>query len=265
MVMSASRERQLRSSPATRPPEPVLWHEVECGAYRADLALWRELADDAGEGSAARILEIGAGTGRVALDLARAGHCLTALDIDPELLGALRERAGSARLETVCDDARTFTLQAGGFDLCIAPMQTVQLLDGSDERRAFLRRAREHMRPGGVVACAIVGALQPFNCDAGDAGPAPDLAHLDGEVYASRVVRVLTTKAGIVIERERTIRTASTTGGPRSTERDAVELALVSPLQLEREGARAGLTPLPRRSVPATHEHVGSAVVMLRA
>jgi hypothetical protein len=50
----------------------VVWHDLECGAYRADLPLWRELAARARFGSP--ILDVGAGTGRVALDLARAGH-----------------------------------------------------------------------------------------------------------------------------------------------------------------------------------------------
>ena len=43
----------------------VIWHDVECGAYVADLPLWRELAA-ACEGP---ILDVGAGTGRVTLDL----------------------------------------------------------------------------------------------------------------------------------------------------------------------------------------------------
>ena len=72
----------------------VVWHDLECGCYRADLSLWRELADAAAiDGHSARVLDVGAGTGRVALTLARAGHRVTALDIDDGLLDALRERA----------------------------------------------------------------------------------------------------------------------------------------------------------------------------
>ena len=81
----------------------------------------------------------------------------------------------------------------------------------------------------------------------------------------SRVVRVRTTRAGVVIERERVIRSAKGGRRARASERDAVELARLGPRQLQREGIEAGLSPAPRRSVPRTREHVGSAVVMLRA
>ena len=63
----------------------VIWHDIECGAYAEDLPLWRSLAAEYGD----PVLDVGAGTGRVALDLARAGYRVTALDRDPELLAAL--------------------------------------------------------------------------------------------------------------------------------------------------------------------------------
>ena len=68
----------------------VVWHDVECGRYDADLTLWIELAREAG----GPVLDVGAGTGRVALPLARAGHEVTALDRDAELLAAEAERHG---------------------------------------------------------------------------------------------------------------------------------------------------------------------------
>src|ERR1700724_459855 len=120
-----------RSGDARLPPaaeQEVIWHDLECGGYDADLALWRELAGGSNDGSSADpILEVGAGSGRVALDLARAGHRVTALDIDGELLLALRERAEGLRVETACADARSFALDARDFILCLVPMQTVQL------------------------------------------------------------------------------------------------------------------------------------------
>ena len=73
----------------------VIWHDLECGAYAEDLPLWRALAAEHGD----PVLDVGAGTGRVTLDLARAGHRVTALDRDPELLDALAQRASGRNFE----------------------------------------------------------------------------------------------------------------------------------------------------------------------
>jgi SAM-dependent methyltransferase len=260
MVLS-SRERRQQSSPALGAAREVLWHDLECGAYRADLALWHELAEQA----PGQILDVGAGTGRVALELARDGHHITALDRDGGLLQALRERASGLAVETVQADARAFDLGGRRFALCIAPMQTVQLLGGSDDRMAFLRRARAHLRPGGVLACAIVTTLDPFDCDTGDAGPSAESTRVAGHRYTSRATRVRVSTQSIVIERERRIFGPRAPAGELSLERNVVVLDRLSASELEREGVAAGLSALPSRSVAATEEHVGSAVVMLRA
>ncbi len=62
------------------------WHDVECGAYSADLPLWQELASE----HHGPVLDVGAGTGRVTLALAAAGVEVTALDLEDELLAVLR-------------------------------------------------------------------------------------------------------------------------------------------------------------------------------
>lgn len=266
MVVSASRERLLAPSQAARRAPQVLWHEVECGVYSADLPLWRELAGAAErQWQGASILEIGAGTGRVSLDLAGNGHSVTALEIEADLLIALRERAGEAHLETVCADARSFDLSRRDFALCIVAMQTLQLLRGAQERMSFLRRARAHLRPGGLLACAIVTDLEPFDCAAGDAGPSAELARFDGELYMSRATRVSVRAGSIEIERERRMLRPGSTGAQRAGEIDVVELARVGPRELEQEGISAGFAALPLRAIAATTEHVGSSVVMLRA
>ena len=73
----------------------VIWHELECGSYTEDLELWRGLAREAG----GPVLDVGAGTGRVTLELARQGNTVTALDLDEELLAelaaAVRVRRGA--------------------------------------------------------------------------------------------------------------------------------------------------------------------------
>jgi SAM-dependent methyltransferase len=242
-------------------PASVVWHDLECGAYRADLPLWRELAGGVEEGG--RILDVGAGAGRVTLALARRGHRITALDLDADLLEALRLRSGEPAPRIVHADARTFHLPTRDFALCIVPMQTLQLLGGAAGRATFLARARAHLRPGALLACAIVTDLEAFDCTDTDDGPAAERTTIAGTSYSSRAVRVAIGRHRIRIERERSIEPAS---GPRQgAELDVIELDRVSVATLEREGRDAGLTPAGVRWVPTTDEHVGSEVVLLRA
>jgi SAM-dependent methyltransferase len=245
----------------------VIWHDLECGSYRADLPLWRELAERHGD----PILDIGAGTGRVALDLADAGHRVTALDLDSDLLGALQGRAGEELVETVCADARAFELTSRDFALCLVPMQTIQLLSGSAERAALLRCALAHLRSGGLLACAIVTELEPFDVADGSPGPTPETAHVDETLYTSQAESVRVLPRSVVIERSRRIispHTHESDGHPldeSAIERNVIELARVSPSELEREGSQVGFHPEPAVVIEPTNEHVGSVVVMLRA
>ncbi len=247
----------------------VIWHDLECGAYTADLALWRELAAPAGSGLDAQpLLDIGAGSGRVALDLAARGYRVTALDIDPKLLDALHTRATDAHtpVETVCADARAFELRRRHFVVCLAPMQTVQLLGGADGRLSFLRQVHRHLRPGGLLACAIVSDIEPFDCAAGDLGPSPETTHVDGVRYLSSATRVHVDAQRVRIERERSILGAEQAGrATPAPEHNVIELDRLTATQLASEGRQAGLTPAGTRSIPATEEHVGSEVVLLRA
>lgn len=240
----------------------VVWHDLECGSYSADLPFWRELA-----GGASAVLDIGAGTGRVTLDLARRGHRVTALDLDAELLRALRERAAGTDVETACADARAFALDRRDFTACIAPMQTVQLLGGAAGRLEFLRHARAHLAPGGTLACAIAVEIEAFDCDAGDLGPSPEIARVDGVGYISRATRVHVGRRVVRIERERAVLEGEEPATParRAWERDVVELDRVSVAQLQREGREAGLTPAGTRPIPETDEHTASVAVMFRA
>ncbi len=69
-----------------REPEvaPVVWHDLECGSYRADLAMWRELAGRAAApGKPCRVPDLGCGTGPVSLELGSHGHRVTGLHLDP--------------------------------------------------------------------------------------------------------------------------------------------------------------------------------------
>jgi SAM-dependent methyltransferase len=232
----------------------VIWHDLECGSYVADLPLWRELARDA----AGPVLDVGAGTGRVALDLARAGHHVTALDRDPELLAALAERAAGLPVATLVADAAGFDAGTAAFALVAVPMQTIQLLPDREARAGFFASARRALAPGGLVALAIADALESFE---DTEMPLPDTGEADGWRYVSQPTAVRRVEGGMQIER---LRHTIAPGGGRTTAEDVVVLAAVGAAELEREGAAAGLRALPGRCVEPTDDHVGSRVVLLR-
>lgn len=233
----------------------VLWHDLECGFYDADLPLWRELAAEFGD----PVLDVGAGTGRVTRVLAAGGHAVTALDRDRELLAALRERSGGA-VETVLADARDFDAGAGRFALVVVPMQTIQLLGGSLGHAAFLRCAHRALRPGGRLAAALADPTDGFDEERTEM-PLPDLREVDGWVFASQLVTVRAEPGACVIER---IRETVSPRGERTAEGDVVRLDALEADTLERHAEQLGFAVESRRRVALTEEYVGSDVVVLR-
>jgi SAM-dependent methyltransferase len=239
------------------PPAAVVWHDVECGSYSADLPLWEDLAQ-AADGP---ILDVGAGTGRVSLHLADLGHEIVALDHDPVLLAALTRRAAGRALTAVQADAREFELGLE-FALIVVPMQTIQLLGGSAGRARFLRAAHRHLRPAGTLAVAITGPLAPFEPDGPLELPVPDVGQHGEWTYFSQPVAVRIAGDGTaVIERARS---AVSPAGERREERDEVRLDPLDAETLAAEARALGYEPLAAREVGQTGEHVGSTVVLLR-
>ncbi len=245
------------------PEETVIWHDLECGAYRTDLPLWLELAAVT---PGAPVLEVGCGTGRVALVLARAGHPVTAVDVDRPLLAELARRAAALPVEVVHADARDLDLPSRSYALCVAALQTIQLFGGPEPRARFLEAAREHLRPDGVLACAIVTALESYGLVDGDEPPPAEHVRREGRLYVSHATAMRVRTHTIEVKRWRFV--IGEGGRHEVLEPSAVEvleLARFTATQLEREGRAVGLTPLPRRVIPETDEFLGSEVVLLRA
>jgi SAM-dependent methyltransferase len=243
--------------------DPAAWHDVECGSYTADLELWRALARERG----GPILDVGCGTGRVALELAAAGHEVVGIDADPALVAGLNERAGAAGLpaRAIVADARSFTVggsgASDGFPLALVPMQVAQLLGGPPGRSRMLASVRRQLAPGGLLALALA---DPFDAvEPGEARPPlPDVLEVDGWVLSSTPVAVRDEGDAVSIDR---IRQAVSPTGELTEELATVTLDECAPRTLESEGRTAGMRVLEARQVPATADYVGSTVVMLEA
>lgn len=238
--------------------EAVIWHDVECAAYDIDLPLWRELAEEAG----GPVLDVGAGTGRVSLDLAARGHDVTAVDSDPELIAELASRARQRRMrvEAATADARSFDL-GREFALAIAPMQVAQLFGGAEGRRAALTCIRRHLRTGGLFAAALADPFEGIPDDQ-VMPPMPDIREVDGWVYASRPIAVRIQRPTAAIDR---LRQTVSPKGQVSESVFTLDVDLVSADEVEHEASGCGFTVRERGRVPETDEWVGSTVVVLEA
>ena len=241
-------------------PEHVIWHDVECGRYDADIALWRELAA-AADGP---ILDVGAGTGRVTLDLARRGHDVVALDIDPALLAELERRArarGPARARPSSPMPRDFALRAA----------RLRARHGADADRAAAA-------PGGP---ARLPALRPRARRAAAASsrsrsstrwrpsttthvllPLPDQLVIDGTLYSSQPV-ALRDHGDTRRDRAHPPDRHAPAAGAAPATTSCTSIASRSSRSRPRAAPPAWRS-LPGRIIAETEEHVGTSVVMLR-
>jgi ubiquinone/menaquinone biosynthesis C-methylase UbiE len=114
----------------------------------------------AGPGAADVCVDLGAGTGFVALALAPLVDSLLAVDISPVMAESLAERASRAGLENVrteVADLRAFRLPAASADLVVSSYALHHLRD--EDKRALVAGATRWLRPGGriVVADMVFG------------------------------------------------------------------------------------------------------------
>lgn len=136
-----------------------------------DLALYEALARRSG----GPILELGAGSGRLALPLAADGHAVTAVDIDPAMLARARQAwqrgpsISRGGLQLVEADMLSLDLP-GRFDLVILALNTLLLLGDQASQQAALRTMARHLTPDGR---AVVDVWVPT---------ASDLALYDGRL-----------------------------------------------------------------------------------
>ena len=227
--------------------EAVIWHDLECGGYRADLPCWHALA----ERSDGPVLDIGAGTGRVALPLARAGHAVVALERDAALAAELARRAATLPVEVHCADACEFTL-ASPVALAIVPMQTIHLLE---RRAAFFACARRALQPSGTLAIALLGdGVEPFELEL-----EPDAVQLGAVRYESAPTALRRRDGVVALERRR----SRIRDGASQSSIDLTRLWECDRATLVAEAGAFGFAPLAHQRIAPTREHAGSEIVCL--
>lgn len=236
--------------------ERAIWQDVEFGSYAADLPLWEELAS----ATAGPVLELGAGSGRVALHLARAGHDVIALERDAELAAALEARAEGLPLSVLPTDLVDAEYPAAR--LAIGPLQVVQLLDAPERARALAGLAGA-LGGGGLCALALVDEATLVERGAAALAPVrPDMREIDDWVYSSEPLWV---QVSDDVLRMRRLRERVSPGGDLVRKVHDDVLHRLPPEQLEAEGAMAGLRPAGRRMIPSSDYEAGSITVLMEA
>jgi SAM-dependent methyltransferase len=136
-------------------------YDLEYSDRTEDIVFYEGLAQsESAAGGRLEVLELGAGTGRIAVPLARQGHAITALDRAPAMLRALREKLEAlnltAHIEPVEGDMCALPFADDSFDLVISPFNALMHLYTWDELLACLREAHRVLRPGGAFAFDVL-------------------------------------------------------------------------------------------------------------
>lgn len=109
------------------------------------------LADLAHGGSA---LELGIGTGRLALPLSRRGVHVHGIDLSEAMVARLRAKAGSEQIEVSIGDFATTSIE-GRFALVYLVFNTIQNLTDADQQIACFQNAADHLEPGGCFVIEV--------------------------------------------------------------------------------------------------------------
>ncbi len=132
-------------------------YDVDLLEDPGDLDLYLALAARTG----GPVLELGAGTGRVALALAEAGHAVTAVDSDSAALDRLRARLGTGdplpgQVEVVAGDIVGLELAGPPrFRLAIVALNTLLMLGSRQAQRAAFDALARHLLPEGLAVVDV--------------------------------------------------------------------------------------------------------------
>jgi SAM-dependent methyltransferase len=110
------------------------------------------LAELAGTGAA---LELGIGTGRIAIPLRRRGVPVHGIELSPDMAAELRTKPGSDDVGVTMGDFAT-TRADGTFALAYLVRNTIMNLSSQDGQVACFRNVAAHLEPGGCFVIEVV-------------------------------------------------------------------------------------------------------------
>lgn len=112
------------------------------------------IADLAGEG---RALELGIGTGRIALPLARRGVSVRGIELSKAMVARLRSKPGGDAVGVTVGDFATTSVE-GAFSVVYLVYNTIMNLTTQSSQVACFRNVASHLEPGG---CFIIETMIP--------------------------------------------------------------------------------------------------------
>lgn len=158
------------------------FYDLDFEEYHDDASFYSRLAANHGND----VLELGCGTGRVTVRLARAGLNVTGVDINEAMLKIAGDRSKGLPVAYLRGDMTDLDL-GRTFDLVTIPLGSVQHLASSDDLVATLEVVARHLGPGGV---GVVDVESPHSDDF-QVGPLPVVEHWTKPWQGGSVTKVV--------------------------------------------------------------------------
>ncbi len=162
------------------------FYDLDHADVTDDIGMYQHFALQVGS----PVLELGCGTGRLALPLARKGHDVVAVDVSPAMLTRLRAKLAeekpevSERVRPVLTDMRQLDL-GEEFPLAIIPLNTFMHLLTKEDQEAALRQTHLHLSSGGML---VIDIASPYLFLLATAGEAMTLQRELHDPEANRIV-----------------------------------------------------------------------------
>ncbi|MCB9588050.1 MAG: class I SAM-dependent methyltransferase [Polyangiaceae bacterium] len=211
-----------------------LFYQRLFGQRVHDVAFYRWLAQ-----GQVKVLELGAGSGRISLPLLEDGVHVRAVERAPEMLRLLEEQAVDLgvreRLTSLCVDFRDFEL-GERLSLAICPFNALAHLHTEEDLRRTLGHVERHLEPRGALVCDVL--RREAHHDAQTTHLTPYFEHPESGVPC-RVLETLEFNAET--NRLRIQLTLTAMRGPEHVEEHTLDLRFWSADELAAAGDASGL------------------------